>query len=127
MALQYLETLRPMAGEEQLERLIEQARRRHAAEQAAQFPYAGAGLAVEREAQLGLETRGTQHAHGIFAITRGRVADELQPARGNVFDTARVVPDREVGDVVIERVGGEVTAPDVVVDGAVGVVAQDAA
>ncbi len=38
-----------------------------------------------------------------------------------------VVPDREVGDVVVERVGGEVAPPHVLVDGAVDVVAQDAA
>ena len=41
-------------------------------------------------------------------------------------DTADVVPDREVGDVVVERVGGEIAPPDVLVDRAVDVVAQDA-
>ena len=44
-----------------------------------------------------------------------------------VLDAADVVPDREVLDVVVQRVGGEVAAPDVFVDRAVEVVAQDAA
>ena len=86
-----------------------------------------AGLAVQREAELGLEARGAQHAHRVLAIARDRIADQLQAPRGDVFDAAGVVPDREVGDVVVQRVGGEVAAPHVVVDGAVGVVAQDAA
>jgi hypothetical protein len=87
----------------------------------------GAGGAVERETELRLEARGAQHAHRVFAVTRDRVADELQAARGDVFDTAGVIPDREVGDVVVQRVRGEVAAPHVVVDVAVDVVAQDAA
>src|SRR5262249_37428650 len=62
-----------------------------------------------------------------FAIARFRIADEPQAARLDVFEAADVIPEREVRDVVVERVRGEVTAPDIVVDGAVDVVAQDAA
>ena len=82
--------------------------------------------ASSEKPELRLEARGAQHAHRILAIARLRIADQPQRARGDVCRTAHVVPDREIGDVVVERVGGEVAAPDVLVDGAVDVVAQDA-
>ena len=43
---------------------------------------------------------------------------------GFALDTAHVVPDREVLDVVVERVRGEVAPPDVFLDAAVEVVAE---
>jgi hypothetical protein len=84
-------------------------------------------FAVEREAELRLEARRAQHANRILAVACDRIADQLETPRADVLDAARVVPDREVRDVVVQRVGREIAAPDVVVDGAVGVVAQDAA
>jgi hypothetical protein len=38
-----------------------------------------------------------------------------------------VIPNRKIGDVVIERVAGEVATPDVIIDGAIDVVANNEA
>src|SRR5579862_3213627 len=76
--------------------------------------------------ELCLETHGTQHAHRIFPEPRLGSADRLQGARGNILRPADVIPQREIRDVVVERVGGEITPPNVLTDGAVYVVAYDA-
>ncbi len=78
------------------------------------------------KAELRLEARRAQHAHRILAKARLRIADQPQRARRDVLRAADVVPEREVGDVVVERIGGEVAPPDILVDRAVDVVAQDA-
>ena len=44
-----------------------------------------------------------------------------------VFDAADEVPDAVVRDIVVERIAGEVTAPDVCLDATVDVVADNAA
>ena len=126
MPLQHHQAHGAMPGEEELQRLVEQARRRHATQQLLEVAYGGAGLAIEREAQFGFEARCSQHAHRVLAITRHGVAYQLQAPRRDVLDATRVIPDREVRDVVVQRVRGEIPAPDVIVDGAVSVVAQDA-
>ena len=81
---------------------------------------------VDLEAELRLEACRAQHAHGILAKAGLRIADQPQAPGGDVFHAADVVPDGEVGDVVVERIGREIAAPDVFVDGAVDVVPQDA-
>ena len=116
-----------VTGQEQLERLVEQPRRRHAGEQRAQAPDGFRRRLVVGEAELGLETSRTQHAHRILAVTRLRIADQPQPLGLHILEAAAVVPHREVGDVVVQRIAGEVAAPDILVDAAVHVVAQDAA
>ena len=47
--------------------------------------------------------------------------------RLDVLDAADVVPDAEVGDVVVERVAREIATPHVLIDAAVDVVANNAA
>ena len=116
-----------MAGQEQLQRFIEQPRRRHAGQQSAQPRYRCRGRRLERKSELGLEARGAQHAHRILAIARLRIADHAQPVRREILRAADVVPDRKVGDVVVERVDGEIAPPDVLLDAAVDVVAQQPA
>src|SRR6185312_10821717 len=74
-----------------------------------------------------LEARRTQHSHRILTKARLRIANQPQSSGSNIFHTAYVVPDGEVGDVVVEAIGGEIAAPDVLVDGPVDVVAQDPA
>src|SRR5690606_41285162 len=59
--------------------------------------------------------------------TRLRVDAQTQGPALDVLESGRVVPEREVADVVVERVDGEIAPPDVLVDRAVDVVAQDAA
>jgi hypothetical protein len=101
------------------------AARRHAAEQRRQLAHRRARLRMQREVQLAGEARGAEHAYRILAVARLRVADQPQHAALHVRGAADVVPHREVRDVVVERVRGEVAAPDVVVDRAVDVVAED--
>ena len=43
------------------------------------------------------------------------------------LEAAGVVPDAEIRDVVVQRIAGEIAAPDVLVNGAIDVIAQDAA
>ena len=121
---QHAVTLGAVAREEHFRRLIEQSRRRHARQQAAQLRDWRGAVAVDLETQLGLETRGAQHAHRVLSIAGLGVANQPQPPRLNVGQAADVIPDREIGDVVIEGIDREIAAPDVLVDIAVHVVAQ---
>ena len=84
------------------------------------------GRRLDRKAELRFEARRAQHAYRILAIARLRIPDEAQRARGDVLRAVHVVPEREVRDVVIERVRREVAPPDILVDRAVDVIAQDA-
>ncbi len=114
-----------MPGEKQLQRLIEQARRRHPAQQISEPRNGRRRGRIDLEGQLRLETRRPQHAHGVLPETRLGIADQFQLVCGDIFLTADVVPERKVGDVVVERVAGEIPAPHVRVDRAVDVVAND--
>ena len=124
-AAQHLEAARALPGEEQLQRLIEQARRRHAGEELAQRPDGFRRGRLDLKAELRLEARGAEHPHRILAKARLRIADQPERPRLDVLGPADIVPEREVGDVVIERVDGEVSPPDVLVNRAVDVVSQD--
>ena len=122
--LQQVEGAHTEARHEQLLELVEQARRRNVLEQPRERRKRRARALVQREAELGLEAHGAQHPHRILAVARLGIADQAQRARTDVGDAAGEIPDREVLDVVVERVAGEVAAPDVLVDRAVDVVAQ---
>ncbi len=116
-----------MAGLQQLDGLVEQASGRHIGEQI------GAGAdgrergRVDIEAEFGGKAGDAQHAHRVFAVAGGGVADHAQAPLFEVFH-APVVVDHHVADrVVIERVDGEVAALGIVVERAPDVVAQHAA
>src|SRR5690606_25480526 len=53
--------------------------------------------------------------------------DQHQPPAADVLYAADVVPDTEVGDVVVEGVAGEIPPPGIFLDAAVDVVPEDAA
>ena len=72
----------PWPRQEQLQRLIEQARRRHAGEQLAQPRDRLGSRRVDLEAELRLEARRAQHAHRVFAKARLRIADQAQAPGG---------------------------------------------
>ena len=76
--------------------------------------------------QFRLKARRPQHPHRIFAIARLRIADQLQAPRRDILCAADVVPQGEIGDVVVKRVGGEIPPPHILVDRAVDVVINDA-
>ena len=113
------------ARKKQLLELIEQPRRRNVLEQPGELRERRARRLVDGEAELRLETHSAQHPHRVLAIARLGVADQAQRARAHVLDAADVVPDREVLDVVVEGVAGEVATPHVLVNGPVDVVAQE--
>ena len=67
-----------------------------------------------------------QHAHRILAIAGLRIADQLETPRLDIAHAIDEIPDREILDVVVKPVGGEIAPPNVLFDGAVDVVAQNA-
>jgi len=85
------------------------------------------GAGFDREVELGGEAHGPQHTHRILAIAGFRIADQLQPSRADVSRTADEIPNREILDVVVKAVGGEIPPPDVFLNRTVDVVAQNAA
>ena len=110
---------------EQLEHFIEQTRRRHVMNVIAEFGDRLGRLGGELEIELGRKPHDAQHPHRVFPIARSRIADQAQRPAVDVLETRRVVPDAEVGDVVVEGVDREVATPDVLVDRPVDVVAKD--
>jgi len=80
---------------------------------------------VDFESEFRGKTHGAQHAYRVLAHPNFRVADQHNPFLADVFETARVIPDAEVRDVVVKRITGEVPAPDILVDRPVNVVTQD--
>jgi hypothetical protein len=114
------------ARQQQLHRFIEQARGRHAVEHVGEPVQRRFGVGMQREAELPGKPRRAQHAYRVLAIAGLRIPDQPQYASLGVRHAAHVVPDRVVLDVVVQRVGREIAAPDVFLDRA-EVVAQDAA
>ena len=115
-----------VAAEKQLQHLVEQARRRHGFQQRTEQAQRRFGRRLDAEAELGGETDGSQQAHGIFPVALVRVADQPQHPGADIIDAAGVIPDRKIGDVVIQRICSEITAPHVIINVAVAVIAQDA-
>src|SRR5690606_22882590 len=125
MLAQQVKRLARMTGLEQLEEFVEQACRRDVPEQGATFRDRIRNGCVDSKVELCRETYRSQHPHGIFAQALVRVSNEDQPPEAHVLDASNVVPDAEVGNVVIQRVTGEIPAPDVFFDLPVDVVAEN--
>src|SRR5688572_27814102 len=81
---QHLEAALAVAAEEELQRFIEEARRRNVREQVTQPRDRLRRRSVDGEVELRFETRGAEHAHRILAITRLGIADETQATRGHI-------------------------------------------
>ena len=124
---QLLEAALRVAGKEQLENFVEQARGRYVFQQGSHLRNRRARGGVEVEFQLGDEARGAQHAHRVFLVAGARVADDAQHAVLDVLIAVDVVPDFAAGRVVEQGVDGEVAAQGVFELAAENVVAQDAA
>ena len=114
-----------MAGLQQFEHFVKQARLRHIGQQAAHFAQRCRGFIFKLEPQrieLGGKTHGADDAHRVFAVAQRRVAnhaDDFFLRVGNAI----VVIDNDLGfRVVIHGVDGEVApcgvffhrAPDVI-------------
>ena len=116
-----------MAAGQQLQHLIEQSRGGHVFDQLGHPVNRLARGLVDREAELGGKPHRAQHAHRVFAIAVGRVADHAQPARAQILDAVVIVEHVARGRVVIERVDREVAPRRIFVLLAVQVVGQHAA
>ncbi|TPW00656.1 MAG: hypothetical protein FD124_3982, partial [Alphaproteobacteria bacterium] len=95
---------------QQLEHLVEQARRRHVADQLRHLADRARGRRVDREAQLGRQAHGAQHAHRVFAVAGLRLADHAQGFRLDIGDAVVIVDDRLGDRVVVQRVDRKVAA-----------------
>ena len=80
-----------MAGLQQLDHLVEGARRRHVVEQRRHLLDRRARLRLDLEAELGGEAHDADDAHRVLAVARGRVADHAQQLLLRVLDAAVVV------------------------------------
>ena len=128
--LELLDAGQRMAGLQELEHFVEQARLRHVGQQAAHGAQRSRGLVFKLEtqgAELGGKTHGADDAHRVFAVARGRVADHAQHAFFRVADAVVIVHHDLRFRVVVHGVDGEVTARRVVLHRAPDVVAQHAA
>ncbi len=124
--LQRVKAGKAIARKEKLQRLVEQPRRRRIGKQRPEPRERRRGFRRDGEIEFRSETRRAQHAHRIFAIARVRIADQAQCVLLEIVYAADIVAHAEIGDVVIERVHGEVAAQRVFLDRAVDVVAHDA-
>jgi hypothetical protein len=103
-----------VAAGQQLQHLVEDARRRHVLEQLGQARDRHARRLVDLEAELGRDAHRAQHAHRVLPVTPLGVADHAQPAALDVLHAVVKVDHRFVGRVVVQRVDGEVAPRGVV-------------
>ena len=113
-----------VAGEKEFQHLVEQARRRHAAHARGLGADGLAQLGGDAELQLGGEAHRAQHAHRVLGEAHRRLADHAQHALAQVLKPAGVVHHREIGDVVVQGVDGEVPPPGIALQVAIDVVAH---
>jgi hypothetical protein len=102
-----------VAGEEQLQHLVEQARRRHPFHQRREAADRLTRRRVERQPELRGEAYRAQHAHRVLAIARLRVADNPQHALLQVREPAVEVDHLFARRIEIQGVDGEVAPPRV--------------
>ena len=123
---QLLEGRQPGTRVQQLEDLLEDARRGHPAQQPALLPQGSLAGRIDVEAELGGKAHGAQHAHRVLPIAQFRIgADQAQAARLEILQATGVVDHGKIGDVVIEGIDREVPPQGVLLPGAIEVVADD--
>ena len=93
---QQLESALGPAGEEQLEHLVEQARRRDFPQQRGQPANRRGAVLFDLEVELGGETYRPQHPHRVFQITLLRIADQADQAIADVVNAIGVVQHRSL-------------------------------
>jgi len=125
--LQGLHAAQPVPGQEQLVDLFEQAGRGNVRQQVRQ-PRNGFGRRfIRHHAELGLEPRRAQQAHGVFRVAHVRVADQAQASLGQVPVPTHVIADLAADRIEEQRVDRKIAPEGVLLDVAEHVVAQDAA
>ena len=116
-----------MPGKQQLLHLVKQPCGRHIVEQRREFGNRRFGRLIDRETELGGETRGAQHAYRVFTIARCRVTDHHDTFLLDVGKPVHVIPNFFALRIVKQRVHGEVATDRVFALIAVNVVAQEPA
>ncbi len=111
-------------GKQQLQHLVEQARRRHALEERSQLADRRARCRVEREAQLRREPHGPQHAYRIFPVPSFRIADHAQHAPFQIGQAAVEIHQLFGLRIEVQRIDGEIAPPRILFLRAEDVVAQ---
>ena len=79
------------------------------------------------KAQFGGKAGGAQHTDRVFPEAGLRVANQVDDLLFDIIQAADKVMQSEVGDVVVQRVDGEIPPQGIFLDTAPGVVAQDQA
>ena len=113
-----------MTGLQQLQRLFKQAGRRHVVDQRRQTRNRLCRFRADAHIELGGETHGAQHAHGIFTVARFRRADQANQTLFQVLHAADVVAHGEIRHAVIQAVDGEVATLGIFFNRAEDIVAQ---
>ena len=116
-----------MAGQQQLEHFVEQARRRHVFKQGCELGDRPFGCRIDGEPQLAGQTGSAQHAYRIFTVTLNRVTDHHHAFFLDVGNALGVIPYFFTLGIVEQRIHGEVAAQRILLLAAEHIVAQQAA
>src|SRR5210317_1655962 len=81
---------------------------------------------VDFKTQLGGKADRAQHTYRILSHAHLGIADQYDAFPHDVLEPARVIPNAEIGNVVIQRIAREITPPDILVNGTIDVIPQDA-
>ena len=126
LGVQAPQALQRMPRGEQLEHFVEQARGRDVPDEIRKLADWPARVFVDGKIELGREAHGAQHAHRVFAVARGRMADHAQRFSFDVGHSVVIVDHGFRHRVVIQRVDREIAPRGVFLLRAEDVVAQDA-
>ena len=107
--------------------LLEKTRRGDGAEERPEFLHGRCGFGIDVEAEFGFETDGAEHAHRIFTVTLGRLADEAKTSGTQIREPVHPVAERFVPGVVVKGVDRKVTSVGVVALRPVDVVTEKTA
>ena len=110
---------------EHFQELIKQSCRGYVLEKPQILGHRLANALVNLEIEFGRKTCSPEHSNRVLSQSFIGVADQHQAAALNVLHSIDVVPDTEIGDVVIQRITGEIAPPDILADAAIDIVAQD--
>ena len=83
-------------------------------------------LGLDAELETGGKGQGPEHAHRVLQNPAFGVPDHADHPGPEVLQPAHVVVDREIGDIVVEAVDGEIAAEGILLRASEGVVEPDA-
>ena len=80
---------------------------------------------VQTKTELGGKTHGPQHTHRVFTVALFGIADQADQSGLQIVQTAGVIQYREVFDIVIQGIYGEITALSVFLNGTIDIITAD--